>query len=584
MASKKFLFLVVSFCLLASFGYSQRVGSSYDVKDSSLVPAKRMPQHTEFLNGQYNFPSKPRNQWEIGIKGGLFQVSGDIPAQFVSPGFGLHVRKAFGYIFSLRMEYMYGIGKGYSFRENQNFGKNPAWGANIGNAGQMYSAPFNEAGVGGLVNQYSSVYHWTGNLADRSRPFDKVFYNYKTKVQDLSIQGVVTLNNVRFHKSKTGFNIYGFAGVGGSIYDTKVDALGADGQKYTEFNTLTQSSYKNRRDFIKNMKNNILDGEFETAAENQGERRPKLFGDTFKPSGTVGMGIAFKLSNRLNLALEDRWTFVKDDLLDGQRWQEHAFGDAVLTRDFDSYNYMSLGLNINLGAKSVEPLWWLNPLDYAYSEIRNPRLMRLPKPVLPDTDADGVTDQFDREQTPAGCPVDSHGVSLDTDGDGVPDCKDKELITPTTCQPVDADGVGKCPVPCPDEKCFEGYIKKGNNDCATTMGALPSVSFKAGSNKLSDDAKAVLATVAAKLRNNPGCKVVVVGYCSSNKKEQQLSWDHVNAVINYFVDKEGVSQDRFIFNYGQEGGDCNTVDLRAAAEGEDGPNRVEPPHPALRKN
>lgn len=92
----------------------------------------------------------------------------------------------------------------------------------------------------------------------------------------------------------------------------------------------------------------------------------------------------------------------------------------------------------------------VEPLDYAYSEIRNPRLMRLPKPVLPDTDADGVTDQFDREQTPAGCPVDSHGVSLDTDGDGVPDCKDKELITPTYCQPVDADGVGKCPVACPD--------------------------------------------------------------------------------------------------------------------------------------
>ena len=116
------------------------------------------------------------------------------------------------------------------------------------------------------------------------------------------------------------------------------------------------------------------------------------------------------------------------------------------------------------------------------------------------------------------------------------------------------------------------------------MGALPSISFKAGNNKLTDDAKAVLATVASKLRNNPGCKVVVVGYCSSNKKEQQLSWDHVNAVINHMVDKEGVSADRFIFNYGQPGGDCNTVDLRAASEGEDGPNRVEPPHPNLRKN
>jgi hypothetical protein len=49
------------------------------------------------------------------------------------------------------------------------------------------------------------------------------------------------------------------------------------------------------------------------------------------------------------------------------------------------------------------------------------------------------------------------------------------------------------------------------------------------------------------------------------------------------VDSEGISSDRFIFNYMQEGGDCNTVDLRAAGEGEDGPNKVEPPHPNLMK-
>jgi outer membrane protein OmpA-like peptidoglycan-associated protein len=251
----------------------------------------------------------------------------------------------------------------------------------------------------------------------------------------------------------------------------------------------------------------------------------------------------------------------------------------VLTRDFDSYNYATLGLNINLGAKSVEPLWWLNPLDYAYSEIRNPRLMRLPKPVLPDSDGDGVTDQFDQEQTPQGCPVDSHGVTKDTDGDGVPDCKDKELITPTYCQPVDADGVGKCPCP-------EGCVGVGPpaKTCSELLGSLPSVAFKTGSNKIDADAAAVLSTVASRMRNNPNCKVVVVGYCSSNKKEQQLSWDHVNAVINHLVEKEGISADRFIFNYGNEGGDCNTVDLRAAAEGEDGPNNVPAPHPNLRKN
>jgi len=537
--------------------------------------------HGEFLQGSYNYPSKPRNQWEVGIKGGVFQVSGDIPAKFLSPGFGIHVRKAFGYVFSLRLEYIYGIGKGYAFRAANNYAKNPAWGTGITDPAQRYNAPMELTGPGGVRYTASSV---TGLLP--TTPWDQVFYNYKTNVQDLSLEGIITLNNIRFHKSKTGFNVYGIAGIGGTVYDTKVNAL--NGSSKYNFNALTQSAYKNRKSFLKDMRNNVLDETFETPAENQGERRPKLFGDTFKPSGTVGMGMAFKLDKkgRINLAIEDRWTFIKDDLLDGQRWQEHAWGDAVLTRDFDSYNMLSLGLNINLGAKAVEPLWWINPLDYAYSEIRNPRLMRLPKPVLPDSDKDGVTDQFDLEQTPEGCPVDSHGVTKDTDGDGVPDCKDKELITPTYCQPVDADGKGSCPVPCPDpEKCGLCVPPCGGpiTTCATTLGDLPTLSFKSGSSKLDYDAKAALATVASKMRNSPGCRVVVVGYCSSDKRKQQLSWDRVNAVINYMVDKEGISQDRFVFVSGQDNENCDNVDLQVAAEGDDRPSRVDPPHPNLMK-
>jgi outer membrane protein OmpA-like peptidoglycan-associated protein len=521
------------------------------------------------MAGTSNFPAKPRNQWEIGVKAGMFRVSGDVASLF-APGFGLHVRKAFGYVFSMRLEYMYGIGKGLDWTSNQNYGNNTAWEGN--SVATRYSAPY-RLPTGAVISSLAAV----GGSANAA--FEPVFYNYKTKVQDLSIQGVVTLNNIRFHKAKTALNIYGFGGVGATIYDTKVNALNGS-TKYNFSSITTGNVYKNRKQTRDALKA-LLDDSYETPAENQGPRRPKLFGNTLKPSGTIGAGIAYKLSNRINIALEDRQTIIKDDLLDGQRWQEHAWGDPVLTRDYDSYNFLSLGLNINIGAKSVEPLWWLNPLDYAYSEIRNPHLMKLPKPVLPDSDGDGVTDQFDREQTPAGCPVDTHGVSRDTDGDGVPDCKDKELVTPTYCQPVDADGVGKCP--CPDPSCFPKVDTGGKMGCAEKLGALPSVSFKAGSTKLSKDAEAVLASVASRMRNNPDCKVVVIGYCASDKKQQQLSWDHVNAVITYLVEKEGISADRFIFNYGQDGGDCNTVDLRGAAEGEDGPNTVAPPHPNLHK-
>lgn len=561
MVSKKYTLLAVLFCLLTSYGFAQvKTGGSYDVSDSSVISSKRMPQHTEFLNGTYDFPAKPRNQWEVGVKVGAFNVIGDIPS-LLQPGAGLHIRKSFGYVFSMRLEYMYGQGKGLAWRWAQNYSKNQP----LRDAG--YSAPI-------------MLYPGTGRspVLGGAAPYVPVYYNYKTRTQDLSLQGVVTLNNIRFHKAKTGMNVYLFGGIGGTIYDTRLNIYDGNWNRY-DFASITQAAYPDRKDVKKALKN-LLDDTYETRAQNQGDRRPTLFKDTFRPSATVGLGLAFKLSNRINLAFEDRITMIKDDLLDGQQWSEQPWGDAAVTRDYDMYNFGSVGLNFNLGKKAVEPLYWLNPLDYAYSEIRNPRLMRLPKPVLPDSDGDGVTDQFDQEQTPAGVPVDTHGVSRDTDGDGVPDYKDKELITPTMCQPVDADGVGKCP--CPDSTCFEGMMMK-NNDCATKLGTLPSVTFKSGSNNLTDDAKAVLATVAAQLRNSPECRVVVIGYCSSSKKEQQLSWDHVNKVITHLVEKEGISADRFIFNYGQEGGDCNTVDLRGAGTDENGPNTVAPPHPNLRK-
>jgi outer membrane protein OmpA-like peptidoglycan-associated protein len=549
MASKKYSILFGVLCLMASAGFSQVVTvTGYDAADSSIVPSRRLPQYTEFMNGTYNYPPKPRNQWELGLKVGAFTISGDVPALFPTPGFGFHLRKALGYVVSMRLDGMYGIGKGLHFGQALNYGKNPAWSA--------YNAP--------------------RGITD-TRVAEPVYYNYRTSVKELSLNALFSLNNILFHKARTRLSPYFLVGAGPMTYESEVNALNGSA-KYNFGQIQGGGVYENRKETRDRLKD-LMDDSYETPAENQGERRPKLFGETLKWVGHVGLGIQFKLSDRMNIALEDKFSITKDDLLDGQRWQEHPRGDAVLTRDYDAYNFLSLGLNFNIGQNAVQPLWWLNPLDYAYSEIRNPRLMRLPTPVLPDSDGDGVTDQFDLEETPPGCPVDTHGVSLDTDGDGVPDCRDKEKITPTHCQPVDADGVGKCPCP---EGCGTGT--GGAGACANALGALPSITFSGNTVAITSDARSMLASVAARMRNNPECRVVVVGYCSSTKTEQQRSWDRVNAVINYLVEREGVSADRFIFSHAQEGGDCNTVDLRAAAEGEEGPNTVPAPHPNLRRN
>ncbi|MDQ6756480.1 MAG: OmpA family protein [Bacteroidota bacterium] len=539
MESKKLHLLLGMFCLLSFGAFAQKSGT-YDVYDSSVVSPKKMAQQNEFWNNTYSFPAKPRNQLEIGISGGMFSVSGDVPSQFPTPGGSIHIRKALGYVFSVRAQYTYGIAKGLSWIASGNFAKNPAWSA--------YAAPFRTN---------------SGPLASTipGRAFQTVFYNYRAQVQDLSLQGIITLNNIRFHKQKSGIVIYGGVGFGMTAYHTMVNALDANGQPYTAlFNSIPISSqtHDNRKAVLDALKNG-MDDTYETEAQRPGIRRGVLGDNTIRPSGHFIGGVAFKLSKRINLAFEEKYTVVKDDFIDGQIWQEHPIGDAALTPEFDSYNYASIGLNFNLGGRSVEPLWWLNPLDYVYSELNNPRHMKLPKPTFDDADGDGVLDQLDKEpNTPAGCPVDTHGVSRDTDGDGVPDCKDKELITPTYCQPVDADGVGNCPLP---DCCKNAPPAQFETGCA--IGDLPSISFKGNTSTLTSDAKAMLATVATKLKANAGCNITVTGYPAASKAAQALCTKRVQAIKSYLIEKEGISADRITTNCEVGGGDANTVDIKS---------------------
>ncbi|HEY4064034.1 MAG TPA: hypothetical protein VGM30_19140, partial [Puia sp.] len=471
-----------------SYGQSGEMGFSRGIPDSSVIPARRMKQQNEFLNNAYPFPAKPRSEWEIGVKGAYTTGVTDVHNWGPTGGFGFTARKALGYVFSLRAEYDWIRLKGLNYQPTQGYGKN---------------------------NVLASYY---GNGAGTPGP--SIFYNYRSTVHELSLQGVFTINNINFHRARTGFNMYFFGGPGLATYSTFYKAVNSSGTPYSYASVTGPFDYKHRGDVRKQIKS-LLTGSWNTMAQ-RGSTNATLGGAPLTAVAVVGMGFQFKLSSKVNLALEDKFTFTATDLIDGQEWQNNyspnAFNSIAQTRSADSYNFLSIGINVNIGKHAVEPLWWLNPLDYAYNEINAPRHMKLPKPVLDDADGDGVTDQFDLEpNTPKGSPVDSHGVSRDTDGDGVPDFKDKELITPTQCQPVDADGVGKCPDPqcCKDLK---AYIDSNGgagirNKCS--IGDLPSITFKGRSVTLSKDAQALLASTSEKLRNNPNCKIAVIGYGES---------------------------------------------------------------------
>ncbi len=551
MSSKKYQIILGLLTLMATSATFAQMGAAYSVFDSTVIAAKNKPQQNEFLNNTYNFPAIPRNQWELGASLGSIAVNGDIAARVPSLGFEAHVRKALGYTFSLRFQYVNASAKGLSWTANDNYQRDPAW-LSAANGGNLGSKGYNSV----VRNSAGAITTLNGGTTE------VIFQNYKSKVQDLSLQGIFNFTNIRFHKQKSGATVYGGAGFGFTFFNTMVNALDASGNTYASlFNSQRSASgvYKNRKDVLKALKDG-MDNTYETQADQGGLRTAKSGSNLVKPSGTILLGLALKLSKRINLALEDRQTFIKSDLIDGQQYQAFPYGDAAKSGIFDSWNFISVGLNINVGAKSVEPLWWLNPLDYAYSELNNPKHMKLPKPIFVDTDGDGVTDQLDREaNTPSGCPVDTHGVTKDTDGDGVADCKDKQLITPTECQPVDADGVGKCPEPaCCNE--MKDLISKMSLKPACPVD-YPSLSMKAA--KLSNDVKAMLASVASKLKNSPTCTITLTAYPAASKAQQSLADKKLDAVKNYLVETLGIGADRISSDKSIGGGDQNTIDIKS---------------------
>ncbi len=361
---------------------------------------------------------------------------------------------------------------------------------------------------------------------------------YTNKSYHFGLDLLTSLNTISYYRGNPKVNFYAITGI----------------EYYTTTQTLS-----------------VAGGPFNTFT------RPKTNSDLDNVGFNLGFGVAFKINNSFNLGFEAKNTITNNDYLETYSTQ---YGNAN-----DAWWYTGVRLNYNLGnkSKSVEPLYWINPNNYVYNELNSPKHMKLPKVMLPDGDNDGVTDQFDMEpNTPKGAPVDTHGVSKDTDGDGVPDYRDKELLTQQKCFPVNNDGIGNCPEPacCKEIKDMMATYRPSTEaekvNC--TIGALPSVQFK-GTTKLGKESLAVLSAAAAQLKANPTCNVKVIGYGATSKSAQQQSWERVNAVIKYLVEKQGIAEGRLLFVYAQDG-DANTVDLQGTTE--QGPNTVPAPHPNLK--
>ncbi len=252
-------------------------------------------------------------------------------------------------------------------------------------------------------------------------------------------------------------------------------------------------------------------------------RDEKFVQESFFP---VGVGVKFKVSERVNFDLGYTMNFLDGDNLDGYYGKPSSQ---------DKWSYTSAGLEFSLGSTAKPNLDWVNPLALMYDELKDPTLRQEvealkgrvaaleAQDLLKDSDGDGVADKLDKcPGTEAGVKVDGSGCPLDVDADGIPDSKD---ACPTVKGTAEYNG---CPPPM----------------TATATGNV--IQFEFDSSVLRTDAFPILDRISSDLRSNSSARVQLDGHASSegtNEYNMTLSRDRANSVKTYLVNS-GVAASR----------------------------------------
>ena len=460
-------------------------------------------------NTAIQYSSTPKHMWEVGLNGGFNFISGDIDWK-PSYGVGVHVRRAIDNIFSIRIDAQYKNLKGFE----KNGSRNPE-----------------------AIN--STV---LTNLGFGDAPKVAWYPNYNTNFYTGTAQLVMSLNQFRFVKPTRSINPYVFLGVGAAIFDVHADAKDAAGNIYN---------------FTTQPKESDLDGTYETELQLNSANLSK---NNLSPVVELGLGIAFKISPRFNLGIEQKLTSLLgrgSDFLDGALYRSNV--DQTVNKDLVLATNLRLNFNIGNKEKMSEPLWWINPLDFVLNDIAE--LKARPKLDLTDTDGDGVLDMFDQEKdSPKDAPVDVRGVTLDSDNDGVPNYKDKEPYSAPN-YPVDAQGVAVVPKNSVspgevnqiiDEKLKEFQLTKGGG---LTNWFLPTVNFDLDKYTIKNQEVEKLRQVSIVMQNNPSLRILVTGFTDKTAGDaynKVLSYNRSKAAIEYLVNKFGVSRERLVLTYGGE--------------------------------
>ena len=497
-----FLFTVV---LMSTFNKVNAQSESFKSPVITDEMTVNPDQNKEWRAGQSKYSAKPKNMWEIGLHAGRFGISGDVPTKAL-PGWGagIHIGKANTYALSVRVDGFYSTSKGFDDRYTP----------------------------GDIIAQEQ--------LPNTGSVTNGMYRNYKNTTIGGSLEGIVNIGNLLFHKERNKWNLYAGLGIGVLSIDTKVN--NQKGGAIINWESLNLNADDKYADNVQKIKD-AMDDDYETAVEN--ERGVGGFADNGKIAVQVpiSIGISRKINKRLNIGIEHKFIWADYDSWDGFVYRSAQ--DQSNDSDKGQYTSVRLGINVGSFDKRTEPLYWLNPLDAQMNDVAE--LKQRPKFDLTDTDGDGVIDMIDQEkESPSGAAVDTRGITLDSDKDGIADYKDDEPYSPPGYE-VDTRGVAVIPDKPVTESRLNEVLKNAKNDWW-----LPMIHFDLDKYYVKPEFYPQLKSVAEVMMSHPDMKIVATGFTDTRLGADYntvLSFNRAKAAVDYLVGTYNIPRERFVINY-----------------------------------
>ena len=335
-----------------------------------------------------------------------------------------------------------------------------------------------------------------------------------------SLNGVFQLATIDFLRRENAVNFYASAGFGMMAFNPVLytDAEGTAGA-WDASSSYGEQSW----------------GERDLKADRDFRR------ETYIP---VGLGVKFRLSDRVGLNLGYTMNFVDSKALFGPSATNGNVPTVPSSRATnDKFSYTYAGLEFSLGKAGKQDLTWHNPVATLYDDLKDESLRNEVEALKQRVSTlEGTVDMLNK----------------DTDGDGVSDRFDKCPGTPAGTQ---VDGSG-CPIKFPEPVVQQQVATSYQN-----------IQFEFDSSVLKTESYATLDRLSSDLRSS-GASVTLDGHASAEGSEAhnlQLSKDRANSVKTYLVNS-GVAADKIITN---AHGEAQPVASNTTEEGRVQNRRVE---------